>query len=80
MRPSTEAAVIDDPADSIGSIESAVRSLHRSHLRDLSIERTPAGLILHGRATSYFGKQMAQEEVLRRWTGPILSNRIVVSA
>jgi hypothetical protein len=80
MHPLAEKAVIDNPADGLGEIESTIRSLHRSYLRDLSIERTPDGLILHGRATSYFGKQMAQEEILRRGKWPILSNRIVVAS
>jgi hypothetical protein len=80
MNSGPDEAAPTDPADSLGVIEAAVRSRYRSYLRDLTIERTPEGLILHGRATSYFGKQMAQEEILREGTWPIVSNRIVVSA
>jgi hypothetical protein len=79
MQPVTEEMTDGESVDAIGRIESEVRALHRSHLQALTIEQTPTGLILHGRAATFFGKQMAQEEVRRR-TGPILFNRIVVGS
>jgi hypothetical protein len=65
--------------DSISQLAAIIRSHHRGHLRDLNIELTPEGIILHGKASSFYGKQMAQEEILRQGAWTILENRIVVT-
>lgn len=50
----------------------------RCHLHELEIVEAPRGLVLHGRARSYYGKQIAYHEVSRRSGMRILANRIVV--
>ena len=51
---------------------------HRSHLRDLEILITRRGIILHGLARSYYGKQLAFHEVSRRLGMRVIANHIVV--
>jgi hypothetical protein len=51
---------------------------HRSHLRDLEILLTRRGVILHGLARSYYGKQLAFHEVSRRLGMRVIANHIVV--
>jgi hypothetical protein len=51
---------------------------HRSHLRDLEILLTRRGIILHGLARSYYGKQLAFHEVSRRLGMRVIANHIVV--
>lgn len=67
-----------ETTDPVVDLEGTIRSLHRGLLRDLILELTPNGIILHGFATSFYGKQMAQEEILRTGSWPIVENRIVV--
>lgn len=57
-----------------------IRWRHRSLLRELRIEVVEGGVILHGRAYSFYGKQVAQHEVLRRTNLVLLANRIAVAA
>lgn len=51
---------------------------HRSHLRDLEILVTRRGIILHGLARSYYGKQLAFHEVSRRLGMRVIANHIAV--
>ncbi|MCS7022525.1 MAG: hypothetical protein NZU63_11935 [Gemmataceae bacterium] len=51
---------------------------HRSHLRKLEILVTRRGLILHGSARSYYGKQLAFHEVTRRLGMRVVANHIAV--
>lgn len=56
-----------------------IRWRHRNLLRELRIEVAEGGVILHGRAYSFYGKQVAQHEVLRRTGLVLLANRLVVA-
>ena len=56
----------------------AVRRANRHLLRELRVEVIEGGVVLSGRARSYYGKQVAQHEVLRRAGLVLLANRIVV--
>jgi hypothetical protein len=56
------------------------RDVHRRHrcfIREFRIEPAAGGLVLHGRAYCFYGKQLAQEE-LRQHGLRILCNRILV--
>lgn len=54
-----------------------IRERHRSLLRDLRLEVVDNGVVLHGHAYSFYGKQVALHEVLRREV-PVVANRIAV--
>lgn len=56
----------------------AVRRANRHLLRELRVEVIEGGVVLSGRARSYYGKQVAQHEVLRRLGLVLLANRVVV--
>jgi hypothetical protein len=51
---------------------------HRGLLRELWIEVGEAGAVLHGRAYSFYGKQLALHEVRRRGGVVVVANRIAV--
>ena len=57
-------------------LASDVRERHRSLLRVLRIEVVAGGVVLHGHANTFYGKQVAQQEVMRHWA--VVANRIVV--
>ncbi len=69
-----------DPAGraALRRIAADVLRTQRCHLHELEIVETSGGLVLHGRARSYYGKQIAYHEVSRRSGMRILANRIVV--
>ncbi len=48
-------------------------------LRDLRLERRGEGVVLTGRARSYYAKQLAQHAVMGATVLPILGNEIEVS-
>lgn len=52
---------------------------HRNHLRELRIEAIGDGVIIRGRAVSFYGKQIAFHEVTRR-IGRVVANEIEVRA
>ena len=67
----------DDRAAAATHLASDIRERHRSQLRDLRIEVVAGGVVLHGRATTFYGKQVAQHEVMRHAVA-VVANRIVV--
>jgi hypothetical protein len=73
---------VTDPADDRAAaachLESDIRERHRSLLRDLRIEVVAGGVVLHGHADTFYGKQVAQQEVMRRAI-TVVANRIVVA-
>jgi hypothetical protein len=64
--------------ESVQDIASAVRSRHRGLVKELWIETEGDHVVLYGRAFSYYGKQMAQEEVIRRSHLSVRANRMHV--
>ena len=68
------------PAAAESELAADIRSRHRSLLRELRIDVVEGGVILHGHAYSFYGKQIAQHEVLRRTGLVLLANRIAVAA
>jgi hypothetical protein len=63
----------------IHELEDHLRTQLRSLVCDLSIEVTSGGLILHGSAYTFYGKQLAQQEVMRRTRRRVLINHITVN-
>lgn len=55
-----------------------VLTQHRGLVRELWVEVAEGGVVLHGTAYSYYGKQVAQHEVLRRTGLVLLANRVRV--
>jgi hypothetical protein len=55
-----------------------VRNRHRDYLRELQIEVVKGGVILYGRAITFYGKQIAFHEVSHRSRLPVIANRIQV--
>jgi hypothetical protein len=50
-----------------------------NRIRDLRVWRGPDGLVLQGRTTTYYAKQLAQHAVMELDESPILANDIEVS-
>jgi hypothetical protein len=55
-----------------------VRIRHRDCLRELQIEVVVGGVVLHGRAITFYGKQIAFHEVRHRSRLTVVANRIQV--
>lgn len=51
---------------------------HRGHLRELRLRFVAGGVVLHGVATSPWGKQVALHEVVRGSSFPVVANLIEV--
>jgi osmotically-inducible protein OsmY len=62
----------------LGKAAQALRSNSNPMLRQLSVEETPEVVILTGRVSSYYAKQLAQETVMPYLGQRQLVNRIVV--
>ncbi len=60
-------------------LESLIRRRSYGRVRDLRLEMRREGLILRGRATSYYVKQLAQQAVLEAGEPPLLANEIEVT-
>lgn len=60
-------------------LETRVRARTGSRLRDLDIELSPAGVVLHGRAASFHVKQLAQHGVREVLPDVNLQNQIEVA-
>ena len=71
-----------DVSDQISELErlaAVIFSRYRSQLRELRLEVSAEGIILRGRSTTFYGKQLALHEALRCGL-PVVANDIVVAA
>ena len=59
-------------------IELEVMVRHRGRLRELTIHRVEGGVVLLGRAVSFYGKQIAFHEVKTLLDELVIGNRIAV--
>ena len=73
----TETDVVHD-ADLTHQIAASLHCRHGSQVRDLKIFRHSDGLILHGRASTHYGKQLAQHVVMKIHGHAIAANEIEV--
>jgi hypothetical protein len=55
-----------------------IRNRHRNVLRELWIKLQRGGVVVRGLATSYYGKQIAFHECVRRCPLPVLANKVEV--
>jgi hypothetical protein len=62
----------------LNELAADIRRRHRVLLRDFHIEEVSGGVALHGHAYSFYGKQIAQHEILRRGDLAVVVNSIVV--
>ncbi len=60
-------------------LESHIRARTGSQLRNLDIELSPEGVILHGDATTFYVKQLAQHGIRDLLPNVELRNQIVVA-
>ena len=67
-----------DLQQALDQLAAEIRARHRDVLRDLRFEFVEGGLILRGRATRFYGKQLAFHEVKRHSRLLVLANQIVV--
>ena len=65
-------------AEEIERIGNRIRHQLSGRLRDFRLEVLDAGLILRGRARTYYAKQLAQHAVMAASDLPILRNEIEV--
>jgi hypothetical protein len=66
-----------EPMAGLLDIASLILDRNRSHLLELKLDGVIQGVVLRGRARSYYGKQISLCEVLRRGI-TVLANEIVV--
>jgi len=73
-RPSIDLA----PTDGTSDLESRVRSRLGRQVREFRLVIADTGLVLRGRAQTYYAKQLAQHLVMDATKLPILANEIEV--
>ncbi|HEY2787784.1 MAG TPA: hypothetical protein VGJ05_22700 [Fimbriiglobus sp.] len=64
--------------DPVQEIARSVRDRFRGMVQELRIEPEGESVVLYGRAYSYYGKQMAQEAVIRSGRFSVRANRMDV--
>lgn len=74
----TELACLSGVDQDLAQLAAQIRNRHRSHLRDFRIEAVWGGVILYGRASSFYGKQIAFHEVCSDGRFAVVANQIEV--
>jgi hypothetical protein len=67
-----------DEGTAFEQLESHLQSRLRGHVLDLRVIKSSAGIVLQGRATSFYAKQLAQQEFKKATARPLLANEILV--
>jgi hypothetical protein len=67
-----------EEANDVARLEAQLRVHLRDYVCDFRVIVQEGGLILYGRARTYYGKQLAQHGVMERSLLPILGNKIDV--
>jgi hypothetical protein len=67
------------PSQELDQLEAHVQSLLVGRVRAVRLVLREDGLILHGRAMTYYAKQLAQHAVMTATTLPLAANEIEVS-
>lgn len=62
----------------MAGLEIAVRTCMSGRVRNLRLLRCGGGLELHGKARTYYVKQLAQHAIMKLTSCPIVANAIVV--
>jgi hypothetical protein len=64
--------------DTVNHLEARIQNRLGRHVRNLQVKFQHNGLVIHGRADTYYAKQLAQHAVMEASTLPILANAIEV--
>ena len=64
--------------DGLTELEEIVRDRVGGHLREFRLTVVEGGLVLRGRAPTYYSKQLAQHAVMQETDVPIVTNEIEV--
>lgn len=72
------AATFPDANRALADLAIEIQHYLRGQIRSLQIEAQGEGVILRGRASSYYGKQLAFHEVRRRSKCAVVANEIEV--
>jgi len=62
----------------IEQLEVLLRSRLNGRVYDLRVVVSSAGIVLQGRATTFYAKQLAQHEFMKVTARPLLANEIMV--
>jgi hypothetical protein len=62
----------------LGTLEIQIRQQLRDMVQDFELSFTHDGLVLRGRARSFYAKQLAQQQVMQRSNRAIAVNAIIV--
>jgi hypothetical protein len=68
----------DNPGQTLAELAAEIRATHRALIRELRIEPVAGGVIIRGRASTYYGKQVAFHEVRRRCGRAVVGNQVCV--
>jgi hypothetical protein len=60
------------------ALQVALRRRLGAQVRELEVVATERGLVLRGRARTYYAKQLAQEALLEKTPQPLVANEIAV--
>lgn len=67
------------PETELHRMAAEIQQENRCLIREMRIQSEPDGIVLHGFAYSFYGKQIALSEAKRRTTRRVEANRIEVS-
>jgi osmotically-inducible protein OsmY len=70
--------VVDDPPAASGDVEEAIKRRCGWQIRDLEVDIRNRHVVLRGRASCYYAKQLAQHTATTLTGQADLENRIVV--
>ena len=79
MSAPTAARFVRAYRDELAEFAAFILRRHRAFLWELELRPEQTGVVLRGRARSFYGKQLAQQEVMRRGH-LIVANHIEVGA
>jgi hypothetical protein len=75
---SVPTGLTDGPAAALSELAAEIRARHRAVLRELRIEVVAGGVVLYGRARTFYGRQVALHEVRRRCPLTVVADHITV--
>ncbi len=64
--------------EELGELETHLQTLMTGRVAGLHLTTQPEGVVLHGRARTYYAKQMAQQALMKASPLPIAANEIEV--
>jgi hypothetical protein len=71
-----ESALLSE--DELGELENQLQAIMNGRVAGLHLAMQPDGLVLQGRARTYYAKQLAQQALMKATPLPIAANEIDV--